>query len=134
VPRALYEQMIAHAVATLPNECCGALAGVIQDSLARVTQHYPLTNAAASPKRYYADEKALFAANRDTHERGTEFLALYHSHPTAAPTPSKTDLEESYWRDVVVYLIISLQSPTPEVRGWWLTENDYREADWDVVD
>jgi hypothetical protein len=34
----------------------------------------------------------------------------------------------------VVNLIISLQSAQPEVRGWWLTANDYREAEWSCTE
>jgi hypothetical protein len=29
-----------------------------------------------------------------------------------------------------VNLIISLQGTGPEVRGWWLTTSDQREAEW----
>ena len=61
LPRRLYEEMVAQAVAELPNECCGLLAGRIepvaaQDAerkpVARVMRKYPLVNKAASPTEY----------------------------------------------------------------------------------
>ena len=64
--------------------------------------------------------------------RGLEALAVYHSHPTAAPVPSRKDLERNYWPGVV-NLIISLQAAEPEVRAWWLSDEGYREAEGERV-
>ncbi len=63
---------------------------------------------------------------------GIELLAIYHSHPTSAPVPSKTDLARAFWPDAV-YLIVSLAAEEPVVRGWWLTETDYRAAEWEIA-
>src|SRR5438128_8101176 len=49
LPRALHEAMIDQARAELPNECCGLLAGVIEEGVARVVRRFPLINAVASP-------------------------------------------------------------------------------------
>jgi proteasome lid subunit RPN8/RPN11 len=133
IPCALYGEMIAQALTERPNECCGLLAGTIRDGVGIVEQRYPLINAAADPRLFESDPQSMFVAVRDMTHRGLDVLAVYHSHPTSPPLPSRTDLERNYSPDVV-NLIISLHGPKPEVRGWWLTENDYREADWDVVD
>jgi proteasome lid subunit RPN8/RPN11 len=120
--------MLAHARAELPNECCGLLAG----DRAQATQHYPLVNAAASPTRYDADSKDLLRAFRDMRERQLEHLAIYHSHPTSDPVPSRTDLAQAFYPGVV-YLIISLKADAPSMRGWWLSETEYREAEWELA-
>ena len=73
------------------------------------------------------------AAVRDLERLGLEILAIYHSHPTSAPVPSKTDLARNYSAEVM-NLIISLQNAEPEVLAWWLTADDFRAAAWDVVD
>jgi proteasome lid subunit RPN8/RPN11 len=65
-------------------------------------------------------------------ERGLEILAVYHSHPAAPPVPSRTDLARNYYPDAVT-LIVSLTTTPPTVRGWWLTDRDYREAEWEVI-
>src|SRR5262249_40402087 len=100
--------------------------------IGRVTKRYPLVNAAASPVEYLSDDKSMFEAWRDWRKNGLEVLAVYHSHPTSPPVPSRKDLAQNYDPDVV-NLIVSLQTDPPTVRGWWLTDVDYREADWEIV-
>jgi proteasome lid subunit RPN8/RPN11 len=64
---------------------------------------------------------------------GLDVLAIYHSHPTSEPIPSRTDLERNWWPGVVS-LIISLKDEPPRVRGWWLRETNFVEAEWEVVE
>ncbi|HXG10464.1 MAG TPA: M67 family metallopeptidase [Gemmataceae bacterium] len=136
IPRRLYEGVLEQARAEFPNECCGLLAGRLDQGpppLGRAVRRYPLVNAADCPaRRYYADEKSLVNAVRDLRERGLDVLAIYHSHPTSDPVPSRTDLEQNYWPGVVS-LIISLKADVPCVRGWWLADNTYHAAEWEVV-
>ena len=167
IPRAIYDDMIAQARSELPNECCGLLAGRIQESGVRsqeseargpkpeitdshslktqesnieaslpivtVVQRYPLVNAAASPTEYMSEARSMFEAVRAMRPLGLEIVAIYHSHPTSAPQPSRTDLERNYSPEVV-NLIISLKDGVPLARAWWLQENSYREADWRLSD
>ena len=37
---------------------------------------------------------------------GTELLAIYHSHPTSEPVPSRRDVEENTYGESVVHLIV----------------------------
>jgi [CysO sulfur-carrier protein]-S-L-cysteine hydrolase len=126
IPRRLYDEMLAQAVAELPNECCGIFAG--RDG--RVTHRYPLTNALASPLRY---ESYPFEADKDMRARGTDYLAIYHSHPATDPIPSRTDLERNFYGSKVVHFIVSLKGGTPTVQAWHLEEASYRPAEWSVV-
>jgi proteasome lid subunit RPN8/RPN11 len=142
--------MMAHAFAELPNECCGFLAGwpalaqpaaaatlpqpVQAVPAARVMGRYPLINEAQSPIEYRAESRSMFQAIRDVRRKGWEILAIYHSHPTSEPVPSRTDLERNYYGESVIYLIISFQGTDPALRGWWLSERDYRPAEWEYVD
>jgi [CysO sulfur-carrier protein]-S-L-cysteine hydrolase len=128
IPKDCYDSMLAQALDERPNECCGLLAGVIDGDVGRVTHRYALVNELHSPVEYNAEVRGLIAAHKDMRERGIDVLATYHSHPTSAPVPSKKDLAANYSVDTVS-LIISLLHETPVVRGWWLTETDYREAD-----
>jgi proteasome lid subunit RPN8/RPN11 len=133
IPRPLHAEMVAQAVDEAPLECCGVLAGTVTDGVGMVAARYPLANAAASPTEYESDGRAMFDAWRDMRQRGIDVLAVYHSHPTSLPVPSNTDLARNY-SESVINLIIGLQAFPPDVRGWWLTASNYREADWDVVD
>src|SRR5947209_4858139 len=127
LPRQLYEEMVAQAVAELPNECCGLLAGRMEDppqaeppaqDVWRVARRYPLINKTASPIEYFADEKSLIHAHLEMRRLGLDLLAVYHSHPISQPVPSRKDLEMNYQGDVV-HFIISLQTGQPNMRGWW---------------
>jgi proteasome lid subunit RPN8/RPN11 len=129
IPRPIYSAMIAQALAEAPLECCGLLAG--RDG--RVVRQYPLVNAAASPVEYESDARGMFTAWRDMRQYDLDILAVYHSHPTSPPVPSRKDRERNY-SELVVNLIISLQSVEPEMRGWWLSFSDHREAAWEVFD
>ena len=97
-----------------------------------VEVRYALMNRLQSPSSRPTDPKSMFAAKRDWEARGLEVVAVYHSHPSSPPLPSKTDLERNYSEQVINF-IISLAGPTPEVRGWWLRETDYEPAEWEVI-
>jgi proteasome lid subunit RPN8/RPN11 len=127
--------MLAQARSELPNECCGMLAGRLdaEGQIGRVEKRYALVNAAASPREYLSDPVSMFAAYRDWRQHGLEVLAVYHSHPTSPPVPSRKDLEMNYSPEVI-NLIISLQADEPMMRGWWLSGEDSRAAEWELVD
>src|SRR6516162_1875504 len=74
MPAAIYEAMLAHARAELPNECCGLLAGQIEESgaLADVSQRYPLVNELKSPTEFLSEPYSMFAAVKEMHREGIE--------------------------------------------------------------
>jgi proteasome lid subunit RPN8/RPN11 len=142
LPRNYVDAMMAQALAEQPHECCGLLAGLLiapkegdapAEAVGQVVERYPLVNAAASPVEFLSEPRSLFAAHKDMRQRGLEILAVYHSHPTSEAVPSRTDLARNYSPDVV-NLILSLTTRPPTVRAWWLTDADYREAVWEIVE
>jgi proteasome lid subunit RPN8/RPN11 len=120
----LLAALIGQARAEAPLECCGMLAGRIEGGAGVVQAQYPLPNEAASPKECVSEARATFDATRDMDRRGLVVLAVYHSHPSTAPVPSKTDLERNYSQNVVT-VIVSLQTDPPCVRAWWLRDDGY---------
>ena len=132
IPRHLFDGMIDHARRELPCECCGLLAGVVVGAVGRVVERYALVNALASGREFESEPRSMFAAIRAMLQRGLVELAVYHSHPTSAPVPSRTDLERNY-SPAVVNVIVSLAGELPTARAWWLTDADYREAEWEAV-
>lgn len=132
LPAQLLDEVIAQARAELPNECCGLLAGRVEGGIGKVERRYPLVNACASPIEYESEPRSLFGAVKDMRLHGIEVLAVYHSHPTSPPVPSRTDRERNYSQEVV-NVIVSLAGANPLVGAWWLTADTYREADWAVV-
>ena len=140
VPVLVYRELVAQAITEQPNECCGLLGGVVEICTAttgmalrvgRVVKRYSLVNEAHSPVEFYQDGKGLFEATRDMRNLSLDTLAVYHSHPLSPPVPSKKDLAMN-WSTEVVNVIVSLATTPPTVRAWWLTDVDYREAEWEV--
>jgi len=135
LPSQLVEEIYAQAKVELPNECCGLLAGRVEDgAIGRVVRRYPLVNVARSPIEYNAHPDELFAADRDMRRLEIQVLAVYHSHPTSPPVPSLKDLARNGYEEDAIHLIISLKDALPMMRAWWLAPHTYREADWSMVE
>ena len=130
IPTALLEAVIAHARTELPNECCGLLAGSTDG---RVTRLFPIRNDLASPTAYLTNARDLLDAMKSARAEGIEFLAIYHSHPASEPIPSKTDLANNTWGETAMHVIVGLAGTEASVRGWWLGEKEFQEADIVVV-
>ena len=133
VPQPLIDDMIAHARAEDPNECCGVIAGV--DGTAG--RGYRITNTAASPFRYLMDPQEFLNADKDVESRDMSLVAFYHSHTNSAPYPSDTDVRmalESGWLDPF-YILVSLEDKEkPQVRLYTITpEGEIVEAELRVV-
>ncbi len=137
LPRTFHDRMIAHARSELPNECCGLLAGrVVPDApatpLGVVEAIYPLVNELASPVEYRSAPRSMFDAVRDMREKRLDILAVYHSHPTSRPVPSRKDLDQSFGPGIV-NLIISLADHPPTVAAWWFRDAAFVAAPFDLT-
>lgn len=128
VPASLLAELIAQARAALPNECCGFLAGRIENDVGIAITRYAIRNTHASPTRYLTEPVDVFAAFRAMRQSGEELLAVYHSHPTSAPVPSRRDIEENTYGETAVHLIVGHIDREPMVRAWWLHPTSYEEA------
>lgn len=134
LPASVLNAVMGHALRELPNECCGLLAGVHSPDGAelQVSREFSLRNVADDPRTEFLSEpRDMFEAVRAMHAGELEVLAVYHSHPTSEPVPSRKDVERSYGESVVA-LIVGLANEPPLVRGWWLTENGASEAEWEL--
>ena len=100
--------LVEHAEAESPNEACGVV--VFKDGVAEryVRGH----NAAASPYRFELEvPPETWFLEDDGYE-----LAVFHSHLSSPPRPSRTDVENIGLWENKPYLILSLR--TGELAGW----------------
>ena len=108
IPPEVREQLMAHAQAEAPNEACGLV--VLRDGKAE--RYVPGRNAAASPYRFELDvPPETWFLEDDGYE-----LAVFHSHPSSPPRPSRTDVENIGLWQGRPYLILS--GRTGEIAGW----------------
>lgn len=129
ISRTLLDQMIEHAKADTPNECCGLIGGTGDEAL---TVHCA-DNAESSPFRYsIAPREQLDLMNR-IEEAGQEMVGIYHSHTRTPAYPSQTDINlASGWPDAV-YFIVSLEHPEePDVQAFRMTGSQVENVDLQI--
>ncbi|HWO74043.1 MAG TPA: M67 family metallopeptidase [Dehalococcoidia bacterium] len=135
LPKAMVDEMVAHAIAELPNECCGIVAG--KDGVA--TKLYRTRNAEASPFRYNIDPRDILRVERELDEQGWQVLVIYHSHVASEAYPSPTDVRLSQWQGSdppmdlypgAYYVLVSLKDrQNPAVRAFRISGGEVTEVD-----
>jgi proteasome lid subunit RPN8/RPN11 len=113
LPAAAAEAIRAHEAFSLPDECCGLLAGL--PGVVRFV--YPLTNANPSPASFTIDPFEHFHSWRHASASNWDLIGAFHSHPSGPSHPSKTDLalaNEPEW----TYLIVT----KGEISGWAISD------------
>ena len=108
IPGDVRERLVAHAEAEKPNEACGVIAlrgGVAERYIAG-------ENGAGSPFRYElkVDPETWFLE-----DAGYE-LAVFHSHLSSPPRPSRTDVENIGLWEGKPYVILAVH--TGELAAW----------------
>ena len=127
--REIYEEMVSHAQADAPNECCGMIAS--KDGGA-VTL-YRADNAAASPLRYEIDGAEQYRIQMAIDDQGLDLGAIYHSHTRSAPYPSQNDINLAFYPEAL-YLIVGLAGEEPEVRAYEIRDGQVADAVLEVAD
>ena len=112
IPAEVRSALVEHAEAELPNEACGLL--VLREGVAE--RLVPGRNRAASPYRFEleVDPETWFLE-----DEGYE-LAVFHSHPSSPPRPSRTDVENIGLWEGRPYVILSLR--TGELAAWTIAD------------
>jgi proteasome lid subunit RPN8/RPN11 len=125
IARELYDQMIAHALAEAPNECCG----LVSSRDGRAVKVYPAENALASPLRYEIEPDQLLGITTEIDDADLDIGIIFHSHPRTVPEPSQTDINLALWPGSI-YVIIGLSDPErPDVRAWNIEDGEVSKAE-----
>jgi proteasome lid subunit RPN8/RPN11 len=116
VPEAIRLELVRHAQEEAPNECCGLV--LFKGDTAE--RYVACRNAAASPYRFEleAPPETWFLE-----DEGYE-LAVFHSHLSAPPRPSRTDVENIGLWEGKPYLILSLRSG--ELAAWRIKDREIK--------
>jgi proteasome lid subunit RPN8/RPN11 len=120
----LLSEIVEHARAEAPNECCGMVAS--SDGVAM--RVYRATNSAASPLRYEIDGLEQYRIQTEIEDAGWELGAIYHSHTRSAPYPSQTDINLAFYPDSL-YVIVGLAGGEPEVRAYRIHDGRVEDAE-----
>jgi [CysO sulfur-carrier protein]-S-L-cysteine hydrolase len=125
IARELYDEIVSHARAEAPNECCG-IVGSRDGDAAKV---YPATNAEASPFRFVIDAREQLDIHNRIEAAELDLGAIYHSHTRTEPKPSQTDINFSKAWPEVLWIIVGLAGREVDVRTWRIDDGKVSEAE-----
>jgi [CysO sulfur-carrier protein]-S-L-cysteine hydrolase len=110
IPPGVRSALVEHAAAEAPNEACGLI--LLRGSVAE--EYVPATNAAASPYRFELEtDPEVWFREDDGYE-----IAVFHSHLSSPPRPSRTDVENIGLWEGRPYVILNVR--TGELAAWWI--------------
>ncbi|HEX9696479.1 MAG TPA: M67 family metallopeptidase [Actinomycetota bacterium] len=123
IPESMVADMVAHADAEYPSECCGVIGG---DSVPR--RLFRLRNVDPDPvMRYSADPRELKRATDEIYDADWEILCIYHSHTHSPAFPSPTDVERALYPEAVYALVTLQDRQNPELRAFRIVEGTITE-------
>lgn len=114
IPRALYDEVVAHCHSRYPKEACGILAGT--DGV--VAEVYPMTNVEDSPIGYAMDPREQLRVEKLLRQRRQRMIGIYHSHTASEAYPSSVDVGLAISPDLS-YVLVSLKDRAkPELKSY----------------
>jgi [CysO sulfur-carrier protein]-S-L-cysteine hydrolase len=123
IARSLLDDIVEHARADAPNECCGMIAARDGGAVAV----HRATNVAASPLRYEIDGMEQYRIQSAIEDAGHELGAIYHSHTRSAPYPSQTDINLAFYPESL-YVIVGVAGDEADVRAFRIVDGQVSEA------
>ncbi len=146
--RAALDEMLAHARATHPEECCGAVLELggrdvvrrFTNVQGRLHREDPEANPRDARTAYAPEPKELFAALRDADVPGARLKVFYHSHSRVGAYFSGEDRARAMFGDEPAYpeatYVVVSDSRTPgEARAfrWDDVRRDFVEVPLELV-
>ncbi len=128
IARALYDEIVAHALADAPDECCGIVSSRDGEAL----EVFRMENTAHTWMRYEMDNMELYRVVTGIEEAGNEVGIIYHSHTRTDPFPSQTDINLAFYPDSL-YVIVGTATPQPVVRSFTIRDGRVQETHLSVV-
>jgi len=113
----------AHAGATYPEECCGALLGRAGDERI-VTAVVPIDNAREDERRrrFLVTPDDYRRVEGEAARRGLDLLGFYHSHPDHPARPSEYDREHALpWHSYVIVAVAAGRAG--DTTSWVLSDD-----------
>ncbi len=128
IAQALIDDMVAHARADDPKECCGLVSSRDGDAV----NVYRTTNTEASQFRFVIEPREQLRIYNEIEDAGLDLGAIYHSHTRSAPYPSQTDINFAKDWPGVLWIIIGLANGEPEVKTYEIHDGEVADADLEI--
>jgi len=112
----------AHATQARPWECCGV---IIETAGEQMTHR--MRNVAGDPRHeFHMPDEDVVAMWRDIDRTKARLIAVYHSHVTSIPEPSRQDLDYARFIPAPM-LIIGWSNGLPIYRAWTVQNGQARQ-------
>lgn len=120
VPRAILDDVYAHAREAAPREACGILAGRAEAGARVVARAFRVRNAHPRPESEYLldPEEQLKVTLLVEDELGLDVVGYYHSHPAGPARLSATDEARATWPGAS-YLLVHLRPQEGHLSARW---------------
>ena len=125
IPARIGEEMLAHALAHLPKEACGLLAG--PDG--RVEVFYPMRNADDSVYTYRLDPAEQLRVFNEIEEKGWDLVGIFHSHTHTDAYPSETDRRQAFYPEAHYVLVSLADRERPVLRAFRIQDGTVEERE-----
>ena len=123
LPRAAYEEILAHAQGQPDQESCGILGGHA-DQVVRV---FRARNVAETPRtRFLIDPRDFLHISEEIDLAGLDLVGFYHSHTHTQAYPSPTDVADwpgHWYPDAVCFICSLMEEDRPLLRAFRIDEN-----------
>jgi [CysO sulfur-carrier protein]-S-L-cysteine hydrolase len=129
IPKAIHDDMIAHAKEGFPLEVCGILGG----SGDAVSAIYRMTNTDASNEHFMMEPKEQFAVVKDLRAKGLTMLAVYHSHPESPARPSEEDIRLALTPGVSHVIISLADAGQPVVKSYKIDQGEVAAEEMEII-
>jgi proteasome lid subunit RPN8/RPN11 len=129
ISRTLVDDMVAHAHADNPHECCGLVSSHDDEAV----KSYRTTNTEASQFRFVIDPSEQLRIYNEIEDAGLDLGAIYHSHTRSEPYPSQTDINFAKDWPGVLWIIIGLANGAPEVRTYAIRDGQVADAELEIL-
>lgn len=134
VPRADYQEILAHAQAHPEAEVCGMLGG----RAGRVEGVYRARNVAENPRtRFRIDPRDIAAISDQVEDLGMDLIGFYHSHTHTQAYPSPTDVADwpgPWYPDALCFICSLMDQERPLLRAFRIGEGGEITEEPVVVD
>ncbi len=129
ISRELYDEMVAHAVADAPDECCGIISSREDVAVAL----HRMENTAHTWMRYEMDNMELYRVVTAIEDAGLDVGIIYHSHTRTEPYPSQTDINLAFYPDSLYVIVGTAAEPEPLVRAYTIRDQRVAEVRLSIV-
>jgi len=122
IPLDVWQTILTHVEACLPEEACGFLAG----EGSRVRLALPVENSAHSPVRFRMDPEGQLQGMTRIEDETLSMVGIYHSHPQGPSALSSTDLAEAAYPESAL-LVVSPTEGKWQARAFLVEDGSPRE-------